>query len=310
VYASDAKEDRAKQAYDEFRPLDGAFRPNVILQVKNGPVDFQPREPFHPLFGAMPKTRLMFEGQITKEYLGFATHIAWLGDLWEEALSADTGRGSTVAGTLSGMAGVSNVGSDRNWSGSHFDQANWYAFGRLAWDPQARAADIAGDWARMTFGNDREVAGTVTAMLAASRQAVVDYMTPLGLHHVMGTGHHYGPALWVGDLARPEWNPAYYHRADARGIGFDRTSTGSNALAQYAPEAARRLAESEDYLLWFHHAPWQRPMRSGRTLWDELVFRYDRGVAAVGTMRRQGAGLAGKVDAERFEQVAAFLSIQ
>jgi alpha-glucuronidase len=310
VYASDGAQDRAKQAYDEFKPLDGTFRPNVILQVKNGPVDFQPREPFHPLFGAMPKTRLMFEGQITKEYLGFATHIAWLGDLWEEALGADTGRGSSVDATLSGMAGVANIGSDRNWSGSQFDQANWYAFGRLAWDPGQHPAAIAEEWARMTFGNDPAVVRTVPDMLAISRQAVVDYMTPLGLHHLMGTGHHYGPAPWVSDLARPEWNPAYYHRADREGIGFDRTATGSDALAQYAPDAARRLAESEDYLLWFHHVPWLRRMLSGRTLWDELVARYDRGVGTVGALRRQWAGLAGKVDAERYEQVAAFLAIQ
>src|SRR5262245_40658811 len=212
VYTANPAEDRAAQAYDEFHPLDGKFAPNVLVQVKNGPIDFQPREPFHPLFGAMPSTPLMLEVQITKEYLGFATHLAYLGTLYEEVLGADThaaGVGSTVAkvvdgrlhgSQLTGIAGVANVGSDRNWSGSHFDQANWYAFGRLAWDPEASARAIAEEWARMTFSNAPELVAPVVDMMMSSRETVVSYMTPLGLHHLMASGHHYGPGPWVDDL--------------------------------------------------------------------------------------------------------------
>ncbi len=327
VYSHDNPDDRHKQASAEFEPLDGRFLSNVIVQVKNGAIDFQPREPFHPLFGAMPRTPLMMEFQITKEYLGFATHLAYLGPLYEEVLRSDTCRpacGSTVAEivdgrafghTLSGMAGVANIGSDRNWSGSHFDQANWFAFGRMAWNPEtARAAPIAQEWARMTFSNDPRFVAPAVEMMMGSREAVVDYMTPLGLGHLMATDHHYGPAPWVDDLARPEWNPVYYHRADGEGIGFDRTATGSNAVAQYAPEIAARFSDlsriDERHLLWFHHLPWDYRMRSGRTLWDELVLRYDRGVADVGEMRRTWASLRPYVDEQRFEDTATFLGIQ
>jgi alpha-glucuronidase len=317
VYTAAADKDRGKQAYEEFTPLDGRFAPNVVLQVKNGPIDFQPREPFHPLFGAMPRTPLAIEVQVTKEYLGFATHLAFLGTMWEEVLKSDTCRprcGTPVAETVAAMAGVANVGTDRNWSGSQFDQANWYAFGRLAWDPEASARAIAEEWTRMTWGNDGRVVGPVVAMMMGSRQAVVDYMTPLGLHHLMGTGHHYGPAPWVGNLERADWNPSYYHRADGRGIGFDRTASGSNAVAQYAPEVAARFgslaAVPDDYLLWFHHVPWDQGMRGGETVWDTLVRRYDRGVAAVAANRRSWAALFPYVDAERHEEVAAFLAIQ
>jgi alpha-glucuronidase len=317
VYSAAPGSDRAKQAYDEFTPLDGRFAGNVVLQVKNGPVDFQPREPFHPLFGAMPRTPLAIEVQITKEYLGFATHLAYLGTMWEEVLRSDTCRprcGTPVASTMVAMAGVANVGTDRNWSGSHFDQANWYAFGRLAWNPEGSARDVAEEWTRMTWGNDAGLVGPVVAMMMSSRQAVVDYMTPLGLHHLMGTGHHYGPAPWVANLERPDWNPIYYHRADAAGIGFDRTATGSNAVAQYAPQVAARFgslaAVPDAYLLWFHHVPWDHRMRSGATLWDTLVRRYERGVAAVASNRRTWAALATYVDAQRHAEVAAFLTIQ
>ena len=321
VYAHDKPEDRAKQAYSEFQPLDGKFADNVIVQVKNGPIDFQPREPFHPLFGAMPRTPLMMEVQITKEYLGFATHLAYLGPMWEEVLRSDTyrpRRGTTVAdvltrpGGLTGMAGVANIGTDRNWSGSQFDQANWYAFGRMAWDPDARADAVAREWAAMTWGPG--VAGSVVAMMTGSRQAVVDYMMPLGLHHLFATGHHYGPGPWVDDLARADWNPVYYHKADGRGIGFDRTSRGSDAVGQYAPTLAKLwgdpAAVPEDLLLWFHHVSWDRRMRSGRTLWEELVGRYDRGVAQVAAMQGQWAALSGQVDAQRHAEVAQFLTIQ
>jgi alpha-glucuronidase len=324
VYASERPEDRAKQAFDEFAPLDGKFADNVIVQVKNGPIDFQPREPFHPLFGATPKTPLMMEFQITKEYLGYATHLVYLGKLYEEVLQADTfrrGPGSTVAKVidgqlfghaLSGMAGVANIGSDRNWTGSQFDQANWYAFGRLAWDPEQSSAVIAEDWVRMTFSNDPRFVGPVVKMMLGSREAAVDYMTPLGLHHIMGPRHHYGPAPWDASLPRADWRPVYYHRADTEGLGFDRTATGSNALAQYAPQAAARFADLRDerYLLWFHHVPWDHRMASGRTLWDELVARYSAGVDEVGQMRRTWAGMQPYVDAQRYQQVAAFLAIQ
>jgi len=326
VYAAENAEDRHKQAYTEFQPLDGKFRDNVLVQVKNGAIDFQPREPFHPLFGAMPRTPLMMEFQITKEYLGFATHLAYLGTMWEEALEADTfrpGKGSTVAkvieapidaGAATGMAGVANIGNDRNWSGSQFDQANWYAFGRFAWDPDAKAEPIARDWARMTWGNDPRVVDTVVAMMMGSREAVVDYMTPLGLGHLMATSHHYGPGPWVSDLARPEWNPVYYHKADAAGIGFDRTKSGSDALGQYAPEIVKAWGSTktipENLLLWFHHVPWDYRTRSGRTLWDELVTRYDAGVGAVGGMQADWAGLRGKVDEARWAEVRDFLAIQ
>jgi alpha-glucuronidase len=326
VYSSETPDDRAKQAYNEFVPLDGKFAPNVLVQVKNGPIDFQPREPFHPLFGAMPKTPLMMEFQITKEYLGFATHLVYLAPLYEEALDSDTwvlGKGSTVAKVVdgelhgyreTGMAGVSNIGADRNWTGSHFDQANWFAFGRLAWDPELSSRSIAEEWVRMTFNNDPAFVAPVVAMMMGSRQAVVDYMMPLGLHHLFDTGHHYGPGPWVNNLNRADWNPTYYHRADAAGIGFERGPKGSNATAQYAPKVAAIFADRrkvpEQFLLWFHHVPWDYKTSSGRILWDELVYRYTRGVEVVSQMRRTWAGLGPYVDAERFAQVSAFLAIQ
>ena len=326
VYSSEQPDDRAKQAYTEFVPLDGKFRDNVIVQVKNGAIDFQPREPFHPLFGAMPKTPLMMEFQITKEYLGFATHLAYLGALYQETLQSDTmaqGQGSTVAqvidGSLhghkvTGMAGVANIGTDRNWSGSHFDQANWYAYGRLAWDPSQSSREIARDWVRMTFSNDQPFVDSVVDMMMGSREAVVDYMTPLGLHHLMGRDHHYGPGPWVAGGPRADWTSVYYHRADRNGIGFDRSATGSNAVAQYAPPLADSFGDvkrvPEQFLLWFHHLPWDYRTRSGRPLWDELVHRYTRGVNEVKKMRTTWDGLRGHVDDERHAQVAAFLAIQ
>ncbi|HEY5810321.1 MAG TPA: alpha-glucuronidase family glycosyl hydrolase, partial [Povalibacter sp.] len=326
VYSHEQPDDRAKQAYSEFVPLDGKFRDNVLVQVKNGAIDFQPREPFHPLFGAMPKTPLMMEFQITKEYLGFATHLVYLAPMWQETLAADTyrkGKGSTVAkvidGTLhqyahTGMAGVANIGTDRNWSGSQFDQANWYAFGRLAWNPSLTSGPIAEEWVRMTFGNDAAFVQPTVAMMMASHEAVVDYMTPLGLHHVMGRGHHYGPGPWVEGGPRADWTSVYYHRADRNGIGFDRTATGSNAIAQYAPPVAKEFGDfkrcPEELLLWFHHVPWDYRTQSGKTLWDDLVVHYTRGVQSVAEMRKTWDGLSGYVDAERHAQVATFLVIQ
>ena len=326
VYSDEEPDDRHKQAYTEFVPHDGEFRDNVLVQVKNGAIDFQPREPFHPLFGAMPETPLMMEFQITKEYLGFATHLVYLGPMYEEVLRADThakGEGSTVARVvdgsleghaLSGIAGVANIGSDRNWSGSHFDQANWYVYGRMAWDPEAGARGIAQDWVRMTFSRDPAVVEPVVGMMMASHQAVVDYMTPLGLHHLMGRGHHYGPAPWVEGGPRADWTSVYFHRATKDGIGFDRTTSGSDAVSQYAPPVAEVFNDParvpEDFLLWFHHRPWTSQVATGRTLWDELVHRYSRGVAEVARMQATWTGLQAKVDAERHHQVDRFLAIQ
>jgi alpha-glucuronidase len=325
VYSNEVPTDRVKQAYDEFTPLDGAFHPNVLVQVKNGPLDFQPREPFHPLFGAMPKTPLMMEFQITKEYLGQDTHLVYLGPLFEEVLRADTwahGKGSTVASVIdgslhgyarTGIAGVSNVGTDRNWTGSHFNQANWYAYGRLAWDPLQTSADVADDWIRMTFSNESSVVEPIKHMMLVSREAVVDYMTPLGLAHIMATGHHYGPGPWV-DRGRADQTPVYYHRADTLGLGFDRTASGSNAVAQYFPPVRERFANRDSIpdslLLWFHHVKWNERMRSGRTLWDELVHHYDAGIDSVRSMQRSWRGLEGAIDAARFHDVESFLDIQ
>jgi alpha-glucuronidase len=323
VYSERDATDRAMQAYRQLQPLDGAFADNVVLQVKNGPVDFQPREPFHPLFGAMPRTATGLEVQITKEYLGFATHLAYLGPLYEEVLRADTGRpgAGTVSRVIEGrslhtgvMAGVANTGRDRNWTGSQFDQANWYVFGRMAWNPEEKAHDIAREWVGRTFAVSPEAERAIVEMMMESREAVVDYMTPLGLAHLMGTGHHHGPAPWVSELSRPEWNPVYYHRADADGIGFDRTIRGSNALSQYAPAVAARFADPAraplEHLLWFHHVGWQTPLSTGRTVWEELIHRYDRGVAKVARWQRQWAGLAGQIDTQRHQQVAATLAVQ
>jgi alpha-glucuronidase len=317
VYSGANGDDRAKQAYDEFQPLDGKFRPNVILQVKNGPIDFQPREPFHPLFGTMGRTRVAMEVQVTKEYLGESTHLAYLGTMWSEVLRTRTARPiptSKVMDSLSAVAGVSNTGSDRDWTGSDFDQANWYAFGRLAWDPSADPKQIAGEWTRMTWGNDPRLVRTVVDMMMKSRQAVVDYMTPLGLAHQMASDHHYGPGPWVGDQRAPLWNPTYYNRAGPSGIGFNRTRSGSNAVAQYSPEVRHCFADlkcvPDDYLLWFHHVPWTYRLRSGQSLWPALVDRYDRGLKTVATMRRQWQSLGPLVDQARYISVAARLDRQ
>jgi alpha-glucuronidase len=326
VYSENVKEDRARQAYTEFRPLDGTFRPNVLVQVKNGAIDFQPREPFHPLFGAMPRTPLMLELQITREYLGFATHLVYLAPLFEEVLNADThvqGEGSfvrrVVDGSLhgyatTGIAGVANTGTDRNWCGSVFSCANWHAFGRLAWDPTLRSDALADEWLRMTFTNDAAFVGPVKKMMLGSREAAVNYMTPLGLHHLMARGHHYGPGPWVEGGPRADWTSVYYHRADANGIGFDRSATGSNAVEQYAPPLRDVYGSidrvPEQYLLWFHRAGWDRRMASGRTLWNEITERYCAGVMSVRQMQTTWQSLAGRIDAERFEETRAFLAIQ
>jgi alpha-glucuronidase len=332
VYSNGQPEDRAKQAYNEFKPLDGQFHHNVLIQVKNGPIDFQPREPFSPLFGAMPQTSLMMECQLTQEYLGFSTHLVYLAPLFAECLKANTwskGKSAPVAETITGMAGVANIGNDRNWCGHPFAQANWYAFGRLAWGSTSNAtgahpasasvadptpASIAEEWIRQTFTNQPKAVETIKKMMLASREITVDYMTPLGLHHIMGYNHHYGPAPWYDKASRPDWNPVYYHKADSSGIGFDRTATGSNALEQYTPKARAQWEDLNDcpdaWLLWWHHAPWNHPMHSGRTLWGELCNKYYAGVDSVRWMQQTWNTLRSSVDEERWQQVKMLLKIQ
>lgn len=326
VYDNHVPDDRHKQGYSEFQPLDGKFRDNVIVQVKNGAIDFMPREPFHPLFGAMPKTPLALELQITQEYLGSGTQLVFLGPLFEEVLDADTfvqGPGSTVAkivdGTLdlhgiSVIAGVSNVGDDRNWTGHPFGQANWYAYGRLAWDHSLDSAKIADEWIRMTFSNDPAIVKPIAAMMLESREAAVNYSMPLGLHHIMAEGHHHGPGPWVDQAGRADWTSVYYHRADENGIGFDRTKSGSDALSQYAPEIQQRWSDPattpDELLLWFHHLPWDYKMRSGRTLWDEIALHYQKGVETVRSWRKTWDSLAGEIDEPRYSHVKALLARQ
>jgi alpha-glucuronidase len=326
VYSNEQPVDRIRQAYDEFKPLDGTFRSNVLVQVKNGALDFQPREPFHPLFGAMPKTPLMMEFQITKEYLGFTTQLVYLAPLFKEVLESDTyarGSGSTVAkvidGSLqsqarTGIAGVANTGTDRNWSGSTFAQANWYAFGRLAWDHALTSRGIADEWIRQTLSNDSAVIAPVVSLMLGSREAAVNYMTPLGLAHLMARGHHYGPGPWVTGGPRADWTSVYFHRADSLGIGFDRSATGSNAVDQYFEPVRQRFASRDsvpdNLLLWFHRVRWDERLRSGRTLWEELVRHYYAGVDSVRVMQRTWAGLRGRVDDERFQEITTFLRVQ
>ncbi len=326
VYDMKPGYDRAGAAYEQLQPFDGKFASNVLLQVKNGPIDFQPREPFHPLFGAMPKTQMMPEFQITQEYLGFSNHLVFLATMWREFLDSDTYAkrrratvtkvvdGSLYHQRLTGIAGVANTGSDRNWTGHDFLQANWYAFGRLAWNPDLSSGQIANEWIAMTLTRDGVAAETIARIMLESREAVVDYMTPLGLHHLFWGGHHYGPAPWWNTEPRADWNPVYYHRADSEGIGFDRTATGSNTVSQYHRPVRDRFANvntcPEKFLLWFHHVPWDHRMRSGRTLWDEIALHYQRGVDWVRATRKDWAGLKGKIDPERYDAVAKKLAIQ
>lgn len=326
VYDNNVPVDRTKQAYNEFKPLDGTFRDNVMVQVKNGPLDFQPREPFHPLFGAMPSTPLMMEFQITQEYLGFATHLVYLAPLFKECLDADTyakGKGSTVARvidgslenhTLSGMAGVANIGNDRNWCGHPVAQSNWYSFGRLAWDHTLSAEAIADEWVRMTFSNNAAVVSNIKNIMMASREITVKYMTPLGLHHIMGWNHHYGPGPWIKDKPRADWTSVYYHQAEEKGIGFNRTTSGSNALEQYQSPVQQLYNDPEKcderYLLWFHHVSWDRKMKSGRTLWDELCHQYYEGADSAKWMQQHWNTLEGQIDDAQFRFVKSLLNIQ
>jgi alpha-glucuronidase len=326
VYDISIDKDRAKCAYLEFVPLDGKFASNVFVQAKNGPIDFQPREPFNPLFGAMPKTPLMMELQITQEYTGQAKHLVYLAPQWKEALDTDTyanGPGTLVAEvvdgsaekhTLSGIAGVGGIGSDRNWTGHPFSQANWYAYGRLAWDPSLSSSQIAEEWIRMTWSNDPQVVEIIGKMMAGSWEACVDYMTPMGLHHLMAEGHHYGPQPDYVHPVRQDWSPTYYHKAAKDGIGFDRSSKGSNAVGQYhkplcdiwdSPKTC-----PEKYLLWFHHLPWDYRLESGSTIWEQLKFHFQSGVDHVIVMQNAWQSLKNKIDSQRFEEVQTRLKMQ
>lgn len=324
---SPSKDDRAKQAYLEFVPLDGKFRDNVIIQIKNGPVDFQPREAFNPLFGALRKTSEMVEFQITQEYLGFSNHLVFLAPLFKETLDSDTysdGRGSTIAkitdGTLrpaklTAISAVANIGEDTNWTGHHFAQANWYAFGRLAWNHQLSSEQIADEWIKMTFTDDQNFLNPVKEIMLSSRETAVEYMMPLGLHHIFAGGHHYGPEPW-GDYkgGRPDWSPVYYHQADVQGLGFNRTKTGSNAVSQYFPPLNERYGNistcPENLILWFHHVPWDYTMKDGKTLWDELCYTYDSGVKKVRDYQKTWDRMEPYIDKQRFADVQSKLKIQ
>ncbi len=325
VYTYNAK-DRAKQAYEIFKPLDGKFASNVLLQIKNGPLDFQPREPFSPLFGAMPKTNLMMEFQITMEYLGQGTSTVYLAPLFKETLESDTyakGKGSTVAKVidgsldghaLTGMAGVSNIGADRDWTGNEFGQSSWYAFGRLAWNPDLTSRQIANEWIRMTFSNDTSVVSPIERMMMESRENVVNYMDPLGLNMIFGYDNHYGPGPWIDYSSHPDWNSTYYHRADSVGVGFDRTETGSDAVSQYFPPVAEEFGSlakcPSKFLLWFHHVHWDYRMKSGKTLWDDICYHYYAGVDSVREMQKIWNSLKGKIDNQEWHSEQMYLEIQ
>ena len=335
---SPKERDRARQSYDEFIPLDGQFRDNVIIQVKNSPVDFQPREPFSPLFGAMKKKSIMAELQITQEYLGQSNQLVYLSTMWEEFLQSDTyqeGTGSTVARCTDGsifpqkytaIAGVANIGLDTNWCGHHFAQANWYSFGRLAWNNRLTSDKIADEWIRLTFSrqqtnhsktwndNDWEehFLFPIKQMMLQSREAAVNYMMPLGLHHIFAGDHHYGPGPWYAPKGlRLDWTPPYYHQADTNGIGFDRTRTGSNAVNQYHEPLCSQFNKLETcpeiYLLWFHHLPWDYKMKNGRILWDELCYHYDNGVQQVHQFQKIWDNEKPYIDTQRFEEVQSKL---
>lgn len=286
VYGANHKgEDRVKQAVSEFKGMGGKFRDNVILQSKNGPLDFQPREPYAPIFDNIKQTPQIAELQITQEYLGQSKHLTYLAPMWKEFF------GFVNPDRLVGISGVANIGDDANWCGHPFSQANWYAFGRLAWNPSLTAEEIAHEWLVQTYGNqDEKFTKPVEMMMMTSREACVNYMMPLGLHHIFKFDHHYGPEPDGFIASYPlEWCPVYYHKADAQGIGFDRSSKGTDAVGQY-PEPYRSLYDNietcpEEYLLWFHHVPWTYKMKSGSTLWQELCMKYNMGVAMVEVYR-------------------------
>ena len=328
VYAPNSP-DRANQAYDEFVPLDGQFRDNVLVQIKNGPVDFQPREPFSPLFGAMSKTAMMVEFQITQEYMGGSNHLVYLSTQLEECLDSDTyceGEGCTVADVTSGkiypdaysttaIAGVANIGRDENWCGHDFAQSSWYAFGRLAWNADLTSEEIAREWLQQTFTSEPKFVEPVLDMMMTSRETAVDYMMPLGLHHIFAGEHHYGPEPWYEPQgARLDWLPKYYHQAGPDGIGFDRTRSGSGNVDQYHEPLASMYNSletcPEELLLWFHHIPWDHRMSTGKTFWDEMCVRYDRGIKKVREYQAVWEAMKPYVDKARWEAVKAKLAIQ
>ena len=311
VYGANHKgEDRVKQAVSEFEPCDGLFLDNVILQSKNGPLDFQPREPYAPIFDRISKTTQMAELQITQEYLGQSLHLVYLAPMWKEFFSF------VSPDKLRGVAGVANIGDDKNWCGHHFSQANWYAYGRLAWDPDLSAEDIAREWIGQTFDADSTFTTAVTDIMMTSREACVDYMMPLGLHHIFMFDHHYGPEPQGFKAEYPlEWCPVYYHNASKDGIGFDRTQkSGSGATAQYR-QPYEQLYENistcpEQYLLWFHHLPWDYRMNNGMTLWENICKRYDEGVRMTHLYRTAWSGLRYAVDSQRWKEVDERLAEQ
>ena len=302
VYGANHKgEDRVKQAVSEFLPCDGKFDSNVILQSKNGPLDFQPREPYAPIFDNIKQTPQMVELQITQEYLGQSRHLVYLAPMWREFFSY------VAPERMTGIAGVANIGLDTNWCGHHFSQANWYAFGRLAWDPSMKSEKIADEWLTATFGETERNEVLLSVMLR-SREACVDYMMPLGLHHIFKFDHHYGPQPDGFIKHYPlEWCPVYYHQADSTGIGFDRTHTGSNATSQYREPYCSLYDDPstcpENLLLWFHHLPWTYRMNSGRTLWEELQYRYNRGVSEVDDFCKTWQACKPYIDEQRWREV-------
>lgn len=323
VYQNERHVDRVVTGYNEFKPLDGKFRSNVFVQPKYGPIDFQPREPFHPLFGKMPDTPLAMEVQITQENLGHAGHLVYLGTLFEEILQSDTydqGKGSTVSKVLqrygktrgmSAIAGVSNVGSAINWTGHLFGQANWYAFGRMTWNPDFSAERIAEEWIRMTFSNRTECVENLLKLMMMSREAYVHYTMPLGLNHIMNYDTHNGPEPWHDD---PSWTAYDYHKVTRDSIGVDRTALGTQAVLQYHEPVGRRFESLKtcppEYLLWFHRLPWTYRMPSGKTLWEELVACYYQGVEEVKKMQQLWRNVRADVDEERFEHVTSLLNYQ
>jgi len=302
-------EDRVMQAVTEFKPLDGEFAENVILQSKNGPLDFQPREPYSPVFDQIKKTKQGAELQITQEYTGQSKHLVYLAPMWKEFFSY------VSPDSLELLAGVSNIGDDRNWCGHPFSQSNWYAFGRLAWDPSLSSEEIAREWVKQTFINNRLFVDRIVVMMESSREACVDYMMPLGLHHIFKFDHHYGPEPDGFKAEYPiEWCPVYYHKADSIGVGFERSSKGSNAVSQYRKPYSQIYNDirrcPENLLLWFHHVPWNHKMKSGRTLWEEMNVHYNKGVDDVAGYIDTWNSMRGYVDKERGDKVAELLHIQ
>jgi len=304
VYGANHKgEDRVKQAVSEFKPLDGKFHKNVILQTKNGPLDFQPREPYSPVFDQIRETPNMVELQITQEYLGQSVHLVYLAPMWKEFFQY------IEPDWLSGIAGVANIGKDANWCGHHFSQANWYAFGRLAWNPSLSSEAIAREWLEQTFNTDENFVFLMSTVMEESREACVNYMMPLGLHHIFKFDHHYGPEPDGFKAEYPlEWCPVYYHQADKNGIGFDRSSTGTNAVSQYREPYASMYDKvekcPENLLLWFHHVPWDYKMKDGSTLWESLQYHYNQGVIMTETYQNLWHNkMRGYVDEQRWREV-------